>query len=86
VRGARRIARVDAPSCQPGPLPILPPKRINGIPGPGSWLILAHLRAPAKQGEKGEHWRMPLVLLATLLVLALVVLLIVMFLAVRRWL
>jgi len=72
--------------AKPGPLPILPPKRINGIPGPGSWLIVAHLHAPTKQGKTGDDNRLPFALLATLLVLALVLLLIAVFLVVRRWL
>ena len=73
-------------SCQPGPVPFLPPTRINGIPGPGSWLIVAHLHAPTKQGKTGDDNRLPFALLATLLVLALVLLLIAVFLVVRRWL
>ena len=64
---------------------ISPPKRINGIPGPGSWLILAHLHAQAKQGRREKN-RMAFPLLAALLVSAVVLLLIAIFLAVRRWL
>jgi len=44
------------------------------------------LHAPTKQGKTGDDNRLPFALLATLLVLALVLLLIAVFLVVRRWL
>ncbi len=84
MRHVGESARFGKPSL-PGPVPILPPKRINGIPGPGSWLIVAHLHAPAKQGKGADYW-MPFALLVILLVLAVVALVLIVFLSVQRWL
>ncbi len=86
MRRTGKPARVGKPICQPGPVPILPPKRTQGfpdrVPGPSSHI----LAAPDKAMREGEDNRMPFVLLAILPVLALVLLLFAVFLAVRRWL